>query len=792
MPLHGIQIQDVAGGHAIRRFWKPRATALLDEYAIAAASATTPASQEEPGREGMRALPRSSHQAYREAEYLRKKVKELELELQRAKEQGDHVVQLASHHSYESGTGGGITGPSERHSSIVWKGIYVNSARSAHATWFGPSSLFYFIGRLGAHIDDYVQQRPRRSADIVDVASKLLDAAILTAPVESDRGAEQLTKDFDLTSEQESYFLNLFWDSYHTIYPILDENEFKVHYQLLWTPGISRRRPSALVDIVLALCIQYGIALLPNSERDVASDGIMTDGYQHYRRCQLLLARETDNPTISTLQCQILSAVYFCCGSRTNMADGACSLAVRTSHMLGLHLDPPDSLSRPAQEMRRRMWWSLYVLESKMAMKLGRPFLLPHASDVMCRLPAHDQELASLSSLNFAPLTGGCTWLSWTWYHTKLVLAGRAAHTALYSHDPRSSGVAQGRENLSNPKSLQQSPTAWGDTLSFESSAEALTPHLQSLESWGKSVPEALTIKCKNGGSLLGTDMSNTVEALPDLQTERFAPVWLQRQRLHLQLMYHNLFVNICRPFISFVISPRSSPLADGMAVRCANHAIMLTHIMHQALCTTSSTSSIVAGWHEAFQWQWNAAITLIGYVRAVPSVKPTRTLSAARAAVDLAIAVLEAFGETLDVAVTVTDIVRELARSVDIRPDREVDVRTPASGAGLDIPPDLVPGAEQQRNESERSLAAMFESAMLSSASDMSKAEFQTAEGFESGKHDLYTLDMGQVDIDVAMQGNFDPTIDSTFGQSRVMLDDEIWSLMSSLGNDSHRPDGT
>lgn len=62
MPLHGIQIQDVAGGHAIRRFWKPRAAALLDDYAIAAASATTPASQEEPGREGMRALPRSSHQ----------------------------------------------------------------------------------------------------------------------------------------------------------------------------------------------------------------------------------------------------------------------------------------------------------------------------------------------------------------------------------------------------------------------------------------------------------------------------------------------------------------------------------------------------------------------------------------------------------------------------------------------------------------------------------------------------------------------------------------------------------
>jgi hypothetical protein len=41
-----------------------------------------------------------------------------------------------------------------------------------------------------------------------------------------------------LSSTQEEYFLDLFWQTYHVVYPVLNEAEFKDHYQSLWSPEV--------------------------------------------------------------------------------------------------------------------------------------------------------------------------------------------------------------------------------------------------------------------------------------------------------------------------------------------------------------------------------------------------------------------------------------------------------------------------------------------------------------------------------------------------------------------------
>ncbi|KAK2603579.1 hypothetical protein QQS21_004259 [Conoideocrella luteorostrata] len=738
-------------------------------------------------------------QIYQEAERLKKRVKKLELELQKARELGEadrvQAAQLLSLSSAEFDMGRTTANLGDRNATMVWKGVYVSTRRSAHATWFGPSSLFYFIGRMDACMDSFVQKRVDRKSSALNTASKLLDAAHDATTSEVNRENEQQPEDFDLTPTQEAYFINLFWHSYHTVYPIIDENEFKEHYQSLWTPGVTRRRSSALVDIVLALCIQYGVALLPSSERDLDSSVAMADGYRHYRRCQKLLADEYENPAISTLQCQILSAVYFCAGSQTNMADGACGLAVRTSYMLGLHFDPPESMPRRDQELRRRTWWTLYVLESKMAMKLGRPFLLPHDSDVMCRLPADDHSLAALSSFNFTPWIGECSWLTWTLYNTKLVLAARAAHTAIYSHAPNRMGLVAHERGQSESGDSPELPMVWGDPLTLESYAELLAPYMQSLEDWANSVPDALTLKRKGGKSLLDTDMSSPVDVLLDLQIENFAPLWLQRQRLLLVLMYHNINVNICRPFISFVISPCPTPLADGLAVRSAKHAILLTHIMHQALCSLSSAPSVLAGWHEAFQWQWNAAITLIGFVRAMPHAQPFATFSAARTAIDLAITVLDAFGRTLDVAVTVTDLVRDLAARADVLVPHEHDsaislpnddhmlAREASSQGATDISNQPLSDAGVFDYGAEMSAAQMSEQETYSDILINCKNNFHIAGSSSSTTLEEYSSGSDKEYIAAVSQGSFAPSFDSLFAAGQLILGDEDWSLISSLG---------
>ncbi|KAI4159737.1 MAG: hypothetical protein LQ342_006352 [Letrouitia transgressa] len=577
--------------------------------------------------------------AYRQIERLEQRIEELEQEKRRDAERPVHQLQtpISLPRSLSDGQGSSTSEQDLAGSRLkrVGDGIYVSTARSPQKTWYGSSSLFYFIGRIDAFLTVALQQSPLAGRMLPDSASNLLDGPTTVAAEDQ---AGQLTGPTDdsstigeyLTSTQEEYFLSLFWQSYYISYPILDEREFKKYYRSLWETPDGKRKPSALADIVIAVCMQYGMARLPSVERglnatsraNVSNTDATIAGRWYYRRCQTLLSAELESPIISTLQCHILCSIYLCCASFQNMADSTCSLAVRTAYMLGLHLEPPQSMPRRERETRKRLWWTLYVLETKMSMKLGRPFLL-HDYSTTCSLPADDREIAMLVGPSFAPLGENVTWLTWNLHKIKLLLAARTAYTTIYDGAP----------DIFNAGNCQ-----------------AIT---EQLEDWLKDVPGAIKTQRRHNGVSFSTDRSA-------LQIEQFAPLWLQRQRLLLELMYHNLCINLYRPSVSFTSAKVQAPLADGMAMKCASHAMALTHMMHQVLNSTS----ILAGCLEAFQWQWNAAMTLVGIVLAYPHDDST---GAARSTIDLSVAVLENFGNNFAVAAGAANIVGELRAKVDV-----------------------------------------------------------------------------------------------------------------------------
>jgi hypothetical protein len=438
---------------------------------------------------------------------------------------------------------------------------------------------------------------------------------------------------------QEQYFIDLFWDSFHTcVLPILDEADFKQHHQSLWTTA-STRRPSALVDIVVAMCMQLGISTMPAGDQGRFSPLDNADptiaGRMHYRRCQALLAHQTESPSIATLQCHLLCALYLCSGSFHNMVDAACAQAVRTAYILGLHMDAPPDMPRKEVERRRRLWWAVYLMETKIGTKLGRPFSL-RDSHAMPELPADDFEAAMLSGSCFAPIGDGVTWLSFNRHHVSLHATIRRAYTAFYDKDP-------GGKDM------------WDDAETLESYAQLLQPHNKAVDAWVSQVPEALTTRRIDGGVSLSTHPSR-------LDIEQFAPLWLQRQRLLLEIAYHNVSVLLYRPFISFSATP--GPLATEMASRCASHAIALTRIAHQVL----STMSILDGWHEVFHWQWGVSMTLVGFLIAYPSWEQR---DAAREAIDLAVGVFDKFSMRFSVARSAASIMRDLCIKVDLLKER-------------------------------------------------------------------------------------------------------------------------
>jgi hypothetical protein len=598
--------------------------------------------------------------AYREIDRLRLKVQELERELEqeRAREvtHVDHPMSppdLSVNSEYGD--------PSRIN---IWGGIRMSTARSPHKTWYGPSSMFYFIGRINNFLDGTLPQSCSADHMLLDSSSRRLDEPTATPEEPSHRdhqpsdppGEDPVTKATYLTPTQEEYFLDLFWQSYHTsLFPILDEAGFKEHYRSLWTASGNARKPSALVDIVVAMCMQYGMSMLPAVKQQVfggnhADNDAAIAGRWHYRRSQTLLAREMESPAVSTLQCHLLSCIYLCCGSFQNMADSACGLAVRAAYMLGLHLEPPSTMLQREREMRKRLYWALYALDSKIGMKLGRPFLLPHLSAATPSLPGDDLEAALQSGSNFAPLGDNVTWLSFNLQQSKLFQAARTVHTAFYG----------------KPPAVEDGQTIWDDPHALASHAEFIHPYMKGLDEWAAAVPPALKTRRQNNGTPFSTDGS-------PLDIEPFAPVWLQRQRLLLEMMYHHLCANLHRPFISFgpATSTPDIKAAEQAATKCALHAMAVTRITHQVL----STTALLAGWHEAFQLQWNAALTLVGFVLSHSHSHSHggergggggASVAEAREAIDLSVAVFDIFSESFAVAGSAAKIMRELGAKVD------------------------------------------------------------------------------------------------------------------------------
>lgn len=566
-----------------------------------------------------------------------------------------------------------------------WEGVYASPNDTHAKQFFGPSSLLYFIKWMEDFLVTTLQQPGRDHPIWFNSASKSLASPFpertqeFAEPAASGqptsrggkhelpyvRGQEQY-----LTTTQEEYFLGLFWQSYHSSLQILDEHAFRVHYRFLCDMPGRRRKPSALVDIIVAICMQHGIALLPPQERDGVKtpslknvrkseqpaavsnvvdgiDDVTIVGRWHYYRSQALLTAELENPTITTVQCYIFSVIYLCNASFQTSAHSMLGLAVRIAQILGLHIEPDEGMPYVDRELRKRIWWTLQTMEIKTCMRLGRPLMISSAPET-CSLPSDDYQLALLSS-STTSMDGDVTWLTYTVQNTKLVLAARATHVAFF-------------DRCNELLTRYGRATIYENHQVLEDCAGFMQTRLrgpQGLQTWLSGVPDALKSRRKGGGEAYSTDCSA-------LEMERFAPTWLQRHRLLLELLYHHLSVNLFRPFIAFPsgfsqqTSSSVTPLADQNAHSCARHAIALTSIIHEALRSTEH----LGGWHEAFQWQWDAAVSLVGFILSNPGSEEIH--HEARRAIDQAVEVFEIFGRHFAMGTSAASVTRDLTATAD------------------------------------------------------------------------------------------------------------------------------
>ncbi|KAF2736069.1 hypothetical protein EJ04DRAFT_542710 [Polyplosphaeria fusca] len=527
-----------------------------------------------------------------------------------------------------------------------WEFISTRTARS-NQQCYGPSSSFYFIGQMTSYLDMALQQK---HSDIqLTPVSRLLASPVSTGRNSFLRNLnypDSSMEDRHMSQAQEESLFKLFFQSYHCLYPILDEAEFRTYHKSLWETVDATRKPSALVDIVLAICLQYGASSLRPDCQGLANGNIefgeaTIAGRWYYRKCQSLLTDELEGPSIRTFQCHILSVIWLSNASFQNMAHSVLAIGIRTGVILGLHLDPPQDLLKPQREFRKRLWWTMYALEIKTAMELGRP-LAVSISQVNCSIPEDRPEPKNerRSSLSFYDLEPQLH--SFNTHFVRLMLATRAIYITFYE---KCAQVSDGRSLYHNHDAL-------------EICAEFLLSKISYLQSWQQHVPDHLKTKRRDAGQPFSTDRSS-------MDVNPTTPPWLPRQRLFLELTYHDHSMSLYRPFITFSKASNACiPLTEGHAISCVNHAITMTNIIYQMITETD----FLSGWHETFRWQWNATLSLIGYILAYP-VGPSTP--AARKAVSTTINIFELLSKNFASAASAANVARDLSAKADLLIDR-------------------------------------------------------------------------------------------------------------------------
>ncbi|KAI5460594.1 fungal-specific transcription factor domain-containing protein [Mariannaea sp. PMI_226] len=534
-----------------------------------------------------------------------------------------------------------------------WRGIHVAAAGSDQVSYYGPASSFYLVGRIGRYLGKMLKQpypdqslQPRAAITNPHIAAGAhIDDREPSRSARVGNIQERSDSVGTLDRRQEESLLRLFWEGYHCLLPIIDEVDFRNHYASLWEPSRRSRTQSPLVDIILALCLQYGYAFIPKQGpsqhpvRPDETDDAMIAGRWYYLRAQSLLTADLENPSITTVQCYIFMVQYLCGASFHNMCHIMEAQAVRTAQVLGLHQEPSPDLSYGERELRRRIWWVLWTMDAKTSTKFGRPLVVDWAH-VTVKMPSDDIDTASYNGATLGSWGPDVTWLTYSIHTQKVYRIMVDVYDALFFK----CGEVIEQNALS---------CIYHDPKALESCANVLAISLPAMKSWTTEIPTGLKTSRRNGGEAFSTDRS-------PLEVEVLAPTWLQRQRICLELTYHNMVLNLTRPFITFYSHPNTyTPMAERHATTSVDHGVSFTLIMYQVLTETD----LLNGWSEYFSLQWNVAITIVAFILAYPVHSATPR---ARKALDKAVEVFDIFGTNFSVSADAAMIMRDLITKAD------------------------------------------------------------------------------------------------------------------------------
>jgi hypothetical protein len=152
-----------------------------------------------------------------------------------------------------------------------------------------------------------------------------------------------------------------------------------------------------------------------------------------------------------------------------------------------------------------------------------------------------------------------------------------------------------------------------------ETRARVLSENMQLIHQWKDAVQNEQSFKHLRLN--VPTPSSPGDIALPVVEEDDYMthlPIEIQLSTL-LELQYHDTIISLHRSFIEFPTTPYSlhkSHQAKSHVAMAAQHALIAIRIIHSRM----SHHDVFYGSSELYQYQWNAVLTLIGFMLAYPS----------------------------------------------------------------------------------------------------------------------------------------------------------------------------
>lgn len=415
----------------------------------------------------------------------------------------------------------------------------------------------------------------------------------------------------DLSPAQIDRLFSIFSTRLHPLIPIIYQEDLQ--------SSNSQPECAALRDAITAYTMQFvfhsglhtRLLGLQWKQFNTENKRSRVVGMPYFQRCLASCTQYSmfSDPSIMTLKCYCIMTMYLLDTGQHHAAYNVIGLAVRMARSLNLDKTTLPGLALEESE-HSAIWWTLVHLDFRGSRYQGKPVTTQYT------IP-RDLLQSSLSNVldsqNISP---------YYTYSLRLTCAALAVLDSV-AHDMACEGDS--------------------DT---ETRARVLSENMKIIHQWKESIQKEQNFKhlrLNTSSPSLPRDVASPGVEEDDYMTH--LPIDIQLNTL-LELQYHDTIISLHRSFIEFPSTPsrlHKSHHAKSHVATAAQHALTAIRIIHSRM----SQHDVFYGSSELYQYQWNAVLTLIGFMLAYPSCARQTALKH----VNLALEAFEFGGRTSDAA---------------------------------------------------------------------------------------------------------------------------------------------